>query len=198
MKTRYDLECEVVFLPTEQGGRRSSVRSGYRGQLHYDGADWAVTHHYPDVDEVRPGDAVRVYLTCLSPQIHDGKLFPGKSISFREGTRTIAAGTVTTLLDLHTFAQRASVTEALESYDKSLGAAIKSISGTRDEGIYWRHLRKTADLRHRVNDDEEMPDLGAFIDDERTFLNEYGLTGSAMSAALTHLEEALSRCDGPT
>jgi translation elongation factor EF-Tu-like GTPase len=97
MLDRRDVAVEIEFLPTEQDGRSSAVRSGYRPQLYYDGHDWDASHEYPDVEEVRPGEQVRAYLTCLSPQFHEQKLVPGKAVLFREGQRVVAFGAVVSL-----------------------------------------------------------------------------------------------------
>jgi len=35
-----ELEAEIYYLTTEEGGRNSYVVSGYRGQFHYNGKDW--------------------------------------------------------------------------------------------------------------------------------------------------------------
>ncbi|WP_417395852.1 hypothetical protein [Gimesia chilikensis] len=35
----HEIEAEVYYLTTEEGGRNNGVRNGYRGQFHYDGGD---------------------------------------------------------------------------------------------------------------------------------------------------------------
>jgi translation elongation factor EF-Tu-like GTPase len=92
------IEAEVRFLTTEEGGRRTPVKSGYRGQFFYDGLDWDANHDYPDVEWVQPGDIVRSLICFMSPEKHVGKVVLGKEFSIREGTRVIAKGRVVRLL----------------------------------------------------------------------------------------------------
>jgi translation elongation factor EF-Tu-like GTPase len=93
------LEAEVRFLTTVEGGRRTPVKTGYRGQFFYDGCDWDAIHTYPDVEWVHPGDTVRTLIWFLSPEKHLGKMVPGK----REGKKLVARGKVTQLLQLAAF-----------------------------------------------------------------------------------------------
>ena len=94
-----DLEVAIVFLPTEHGGRKGSAFSGYRPQFYYDGADWDALQSYPDQSEVRPGEAARAYLYFLSPEPHEGRLWPGKPFLIREGQRTVGYGVVRRVLN---------------------------------------------------------------------------------------------------
>ncbi|ANO49162.1 hypothetical protein V8245_12300 [Flavobacterium columnare] len=34
------LEAEIYYLTEAEGGRKTPVASGYRGQFYYDGKDW--------------------------------------------------------------------------------------------------------------------------------------------------------------
>lgn len=41
MSTRlHEIEVEIRYLTTEEGGRRTGVFSGYRGQFYYGGNDY--------------------------------------------------------------------------------------------------------------------------------------------------------------
>jgi hypothetical protein len=75
-----DVEVELRFLTTAEGGRKVPAFPGYRPQFYYDGRDWDAVHEYPDVERVDPGDTVRAYLAFLSPHEHLGKLVPGKAV----------------------------------------------------------------------------------------------------------------------
>src|SRR5882672_78406 len=101
-----DVEAEVTFLPTAHGGRQGPVFRDYRPQFYYAGHDWDAAHEYPDVPQVNPGDTVRVYLAFLSPAAHVGKLRPGMAFLIREGSKVVAYGSVTRLLDLESSAAR--------------------------------------------------------------------------------------------
>jgi translation elongation factor EF-Tu-like GTPase len=101
-----DVEAEVVFLPTDAGGRQGPAFSGYRPQFYYDGHDWDAIQTYPDVERVNPGDTVRVYLTFMSPEMHVGKICAGTMFLLREGHKTVGYGRVTRVLELEQSAPR--------------------------------------------------------------------------------------------
>ena len=95
-----DIEVQITFLSTEEGGRRTPARTGYRPQFYYDGKDWDAIHTYPDNELVHPGQSVRAFLTFLSPEYHVGKLWPGKIFQCREGQRVVANGVVLKIVEL--------------------------------------------------------------------------------------------------
>jgi elongation factor Tu len=102
-----DVEAEITFVPTEQGGRKSAVYSGYRPQFCYEGQDWDAFHEYPDVEAVLPGQTVRALLLFLSPAAHIGRIHPGMAFEVREGNRVVARGRITRLLGLEESALQA-------------------------------------------------------------------------------------------
>ena len=95
-----DIEAEITFVPTEQGGRSVPAFSGYRPQFYYDGLDWDAVQEYPDVEKVLPGETVRALLSFSRPQMHFGRVFDGMEFLVREGQRTVARGKVTKILGL--------------------------------------------------------------------------------------------------
>jgi len=95
-----DIEAEITFVPTDQGGRKTPAFSNYRPQFYYDGLDWDARHDYPDVESVLPGQTVRALLTFSRPQMHFGRVVEGMEFLVREGQRTVARGRVTKLLFL--------------------------------------------------------------------------------------------------
>ena len=94
------IEVELTFLPTEHGGRKMSVFSGYRPQFYYGGNDWDAVHQYIGVDEVKPGESAVARLSFLSPQSHAGRVFEGMPFLLREGNRVVGYGRITRLLEL--------------------------------------------------------------------------------------------------
>lgn len=106
MKKPRDVEAEIYFLATEEGGRKGPAYTDYRPQFYYDGHDWDAPHEYPDVEQVNPGDTVRAYLAFLSPQEHVGKLHIGKEFLIREGAKTVGRGKITKILELEISAKR--------------------------------------------------------------------------------------------
>ncbi|MEK6233884.1 MAG: hypothetical protein N2C14_04150, partial [Planctomycetales bacterium] len=58
----HEIEVEIRYLTSEEGGRKSGVSSGYRGQFFYGGEDYDGFQYYPDVPEgtmVELGTTVR-------------------------------------------------------------------------------------------------------------------------------------------
>ncbi|MDI5968000.1 elongation factor Tu [Streptomyces sp. SL13] len=85
--------ARVFVLPTEQGGRRTPVSTGYRPQFYIRTADVVGDVDLGGTAVARPGDTVEmtVELGRAVP------LEPGLGFAVREGGRTVAAGTVTSV-----------------------------------------------------------------------------------------------------
>jgi elongation factor Tu len=101
-----DIEAEITFVPTEQGGRSAPAFTGYRPQFYYDGQDHAATQEYPDVESVLPGQTVRALLLFGRPDIHVGHVHVGMEFEVREGARIVARGRVTKILHLQDSAHK--------------------------------------------------------------------------------------------
>lgn len=106
MKIPRDIEAEIYFLTPEEGGRTTPAFNKYRPQFYYNSGDWDAQHEYPDVEEVKPGETVRVFLAFMSPQEHLGKIHVGMEFLIREGARTVGRGKITEILELETSAKR--------------------------------------------------------------------------------------------
>jgi translation elongation factor EF-Tu-like GTPase len=102
-----DIEAEITFVPTEQGGRKTPAFSGYRPQFYYNDHDWDADQEYPDVESVLPGQTVRTLLRFVSPDSHVGRVHPNMEFEVREGARVVARGKVTKILHLEESALRA-------------------------------------------------------------------------------------------
>ena len=107
-----DIEAEITFLTSEEGGRSTPAFSGYRPQFYYDEQDWDAQHDYIGVSEVYPGQTVTTHLTFASPHYQLGKLHPGKEFLIREGQKVVACGEVTKILNLENSAKAAEAREA--------------------------------------------------------------------------------------
>ena len=64
-----DIQAEISFLATEDGGRQGSVLSGYRGQFFYRGEDHDAIQEYIDKECVHPGETVITQLHFLHPEL---------------------------------------------------------------------------------------------------------------------------------
>jgi translation elongation factor EF-Tu-like GTPase len=102
-----DVEAEITFVPTAEGGRKTPAYSDYRPQFYYEGQDWDAVHEYPDVDSVLPGQTVRALLRFLSREAHVDRVHPDMAFQIREGARVVGRGRVTKILHLAQSAERA-------------------------------------------------------------------------------------------
>ena len=89
------IEAQIYYLTTDEGGRKTPVNSGYRGQFHYDGIDVDAPQEFPDGLQAKLGEEVRAYLAFLTPEISLPKMHVGKKFLVREGARTVGRGVVT-------------------------------------------------------------------------------------------------------
>jgi translation elongation factor EF-Tu-like GTPase len=88
-----DLTAEITFLTSNEGGRRTFVLSGYRGQFYYDGSDWDATYVFSH-DPVEPGESVEALILLINRTAHQGRFYPGKEFEIREGNRAVARGRI--------------------------------------------------------------------------------------------------------
>ncbi len=93
-----ELEGEIYYLTEQEGGRKSFVKSGYRGQFYYNGRDWDAPQEFIDKEICNPGETVKVRLQTLSPDFHVGQFFVGQNFETREGAKTVGRGKITQIL----------------------------------------------------------------------------------------------------
>ena len=101
-----DIESEISFVATEQGGRSKLAFSGYGTKLYYDGHHWDADQEYPDVGRVLPGQTVRALVRFASPDMHVGRLRPGSEFQVRKDEKVVARGRVTKITHLEESAER--------------------------------------------------------------------------------------------
>ena len=89
-------EAQVYVLRTDEGGRHKPFFTGYRPQLFFRTADVnGALFLEEDAEMVMPGDTATMTVELGKPVAID----EGLGFAVREGGRTVAAGTVTKLLD---------------------------------------------------------------------------------------------------
>lgn len=93
-----ELEAEIYYLTEEEGGRKSPVKSGYRGQFHYNGRDWDAPQEFIGKEICYPGETVKVVLQTLSPIFHVGQFYVGQEFETREGGKTVGKAKITNIL----------------------------------------------------------------------------------------------------
>jgi len=97
----HDIEVEIRYLTTEEGGRRTPVCSGYRGQFFYDGEDYDGFQYFPDLADgamVELGTTVRALVRFRQERwedVHSKRITVGMPFQIREGNRTVGHGVVT-------------------------------------------------------------------------------------------------------
>jgi translation elongation factor EF-Tu-like GTPase len=97
----HEIEGEIRYLTTEEGGRRTGVCSGYRGQFFYEDEDYdgfQYFPHLPDGEMVTLGRPVRALIRfrqTMWEDVHSKKITVGMPFQIREGNRTVGRGIVT-------------------------------------------------------------------------------------------------------
>ncbi|HEY7154960.1 MAG TPA: hypothetical protein VH575_13445 [Gemmataceae bacterium] len=101
----HSVEATIRYLTTDEGGRRTGVASGYRGQFHYSGEDWPsdAIQQFPETiagSMIELGTTVGVIL--LFPpdrweEDHSERIFVGMPFEIREGRKVVGRGVVTRL-----------------------------------------------------------------------------------------------------
>jgi len=96
-----DIEAEIRFLSTEEGGKTVACRSGYTTVHDFGIAGTCndARHIFPDADEAQPGDKVRTQMILLAPEFQKGRLYVGFEFTVQEGHRLVGHGRVTKILN---------------------------------------------------------------------------------------------------
>ena len=91
------LTATVTFLRTEDGGRHTPVRSGYRGQFFFDGEDFESAMEVLPERWVQPGETTEVGFAFTENSIDRlrARIGIGQAFKLREGSRVVANGIVT-------------------------------------------------------------------------------------------------------
>ena len=93
-----ELEAEIYYLTEKEGGRKTAVGNGYRGQFFYNGRDWDAPQQFIDKEICNLGETVKVYLQTLSTDFHVGQFYVGKEFEIREGAKTVGRGKITKVI----------------------------------------------------------------------------------------------------
>ena len=95
-----DIEAEITYLSSEAGGKKNSVRSGYR-PTHDFGVEGMFNdaHHEYEVESVAPGETAMAQLWLLAPEYQVGRLFPGFRFTVHEGPHLVAHGVIVNVIN---------------------------------------------------------------------------------------------------
>jgi len=100
MSTEPDIEAEVTFLKTEEGGRSIPAFSGYRpNHLVKDDYLTSGTHEYIEKEEVQPGEMANARITSITPEYYPHCLWIGKVINIQEGGHLVGHAKITLIMN---------------------------------------------------------------------------------------------------
>lgn len=93
--------AQLKYHSTEEGGRKTPAKSGYRPQVAFDFTEMQTSGQQIFIDKeiVYPGETVKAEITVLTPSILKGKIKVGMTYEFREGATVIGTGEVLEILD---------------------------------------------------------------------------------------------------
>lgn len=137
-----ELQADIYYLTEQEGGRKTSVASSYRGQFHYNGKDFDAMQQFIDKSWCQLGDIVQVFLQTASPEFHTGQFYVGKQFEIREGSKIVGKGTITKILrpDFNYWDTK--------SFLEKLSTSIKPYDGENMQGyrIDFEHFLSVTEL----------------------------------------------------
>lgn len=91
-----DFLAELYFISTENGGRKTPAKNGYRPHIKFDFEEMMTSGQqiYVNKDLVFPGDSVIAEMNILSRPYFEGKLDVGMNFNFYEGPNLIGHGKI--------------------------------------------------------------------------------------------------------
>lgn len=96
MKKDFDFIALLKYKTSDEGGRSTPAKSGYRPQLHFDFESIITSGQqiFLEREWVYPGENINAEITMLSPQFFENKLFEGLQFKFCEDRKIIGTGTI--------------------------------------------------------------------------------------------------------
>ncbi|MBL7789729.1 MAG: hypothetical protein JNL75_07895 [Chitinophagales bacterium] len=93
---KMDFIAILSYRTTDEGGRLTPAKSGYRPQVKFDFTEMQTSGQqtFIDKDTVFPGDTVEAKIKILSPDYFAGCLTEGMQFEFREGATVIGTGEI--------------------------------------------------------------------------------------------------------
>lgn len=93
---KVDFIAKLQYLTTEQGGRNTPAKSGYRPQVKFDFDEMQTSGQQTFINKewVNPGDKVKAKIKIFSPDHFAYTLTEGMEFEFREGATIIGIGKI--------------------------------------------------------------------------------------------------------
>ena len=148
MRNPPDIIGLVRFTGTDEGGRRSACKTGYRGALNF--GDPGILHdvvHEFDREWVAPGEVVTSRMRLLAPEYQTGCLSEGLEFTVHEGTRVVGRGRILEVCNHEPPNKPLQPTRAAKPIGKREAFALRPArlsAGVRL--VVWRELSCASDL----------------------------------------------------
>lgn len=96
-----DLEADITFLSTEEGGKKCAVRSNYRPSHDFGlvGMLNDAHHEFVGCESVAPGETARSTLWLLAPECQVGRFYPGFEFTVHEANHLVARGVIVAVVN---------------------------------------------------------------------------------------------------
>ena len=96
MRDDFDFIAYLKYRTTDEGGRMTPAKSGYRPQVCFDFEKSTSSGRQIFINKewVTPGESVEAEITLLSPQIFENQLYEGLKFKFTEGSKIIGIGEI--------------------------------------------------------------------------------------------------------
>jgi hypothetical protein len=96
-----DFIAILTYKTTDDGGRKTAARTGYRPQIKFGFTDMETSGQQTFIERelVFPGETVEAEIRLLSPEIFYGKLKYNIKFEFREGDKVIGTGKIKHILN---------------------------------------------------------------------------------------------------
>ena len=94
--SKADFIATLTYITTEQGGRKTAAKSGYRPQIKFDFEEMQTSGQQIFIDRelVFPGDTVEAEIKIISVDFFANKLSENMEFEFREGATVIGTGRI--------------------------------------------------------------------------------------------------------
>ena len=93
-----EIEATIYYLTSNEGGRASSIHSGYRGTFYYDGKYNSAAQEFIGQDKCEPGDTVRALMIFAAPEVQKARLYIGLKFKITEGARIVGLGEIVKIM----------------------------------------------------------------------------------------------------
>lgn len=101
MKIEGDFIAVLIYRTTEEGGRKTPARSGYRPAITFPFSNFQTSGQqtFINKDTVYPGETVDAEIKILSVDFFQKSLEEGMNFVFREGRTIIGTGRITKIIN---------------------------------------------------------------------------------------------------